>query len=181
MQRTILPQTFYEQSTVAVAQRLLGKYLVLTDNQVTRIGIINETEAYPGLVDKASHSSRGVTPRVAHLFEKAGMSYVYMIYGMYYCFNVVTDTPESGGAVLIRSVIPLEGLTGKTSGPGLLCKSYGITKAHNKIPVTQPPLTIEQADNHIVSGYIAKPRVGVDYAGSDKDLLYNFQLQQSPA
>lgn len=170
-----LPVSFYARDTVTVARELLGKYLVL-DAPEPRIGRISETEAYPGITDRASHSSRGRTERTQPLFGPPGIIYVYMIYGMYYCCNVVTDTPESGGAVLIRAVEPLTGLTGKTSGPGLVCKAYGIDKSFNGQSIVTSRLTVCQLPDESLPLVVALPRVGIDYAGPDKELLYRFRI-----
>lgn len=179
---TILPTAFYERDTITVAKELLGTVIVLEEPMpdgsiVRKVGRITETEAYLGLTDKASHSSRGLTPRTKVLFGPAGRWYVYLIYGMYYCLNVVTDSPESGGAVLIRAVEPIEGLTGKTSGPGLLCKAFGIDKRFNDTPVTEGPLTVQtELWPHKTPNYTEHTRVGIDYAGEHKDLLYRFKV-----
>lgn len=176
---TILPETFYRQDTVTVAQQLLGTYLVLNDPTSPtgqRVGRISETEAYVGIGDRASHSSKGVTPRTQTLFGTAGTIYVYLIYGMYHCLNVVTDTPESGGAVLLRAVEPVEGLEVKASGPGLLCKAYGIDRNFNGQSIVTSALTIQQYPQAPAIAFTAHPRVGVDYAGEDKDWLYRFRI-----
>lgn len=173
----ILPTSFYKRDTVTVAKELLGTVIVLEEGTTRRVGRIIETEAYPGVTDKASHSSRGLTPRTKILFDPAGYWYVYMIYGIHYCLNIVTDTPESGGAVLIRAVESIEGLEGKTSGPGLLCKAFGIDKRFNGLPVTEGLLTIRaESLDHCPPPYTEHTRVGVDYAGEHKELLYRFQV-----
>ncbi len=170
----ILPLSFYARKTTTVATELLGKYLILNDNE--KIGLICETEAYPGIGDRASHSHRGPTPRTVPLFGPAGTVYVYLIYGLYHCLNIVTDTPESGGAVLIRAVKPIKGLTGKTSGPGLLCKSYGIDRTYNGSSITTGPLTIQGDPEAEIPAYTSSPRVGVDYAGADASLAYRYRI-----
>jgi len=105
----ILPQTFYEQDTITVAKRLLGCYLVHLEGEETTLGRIVETEAY--LVhDPAAHSFIGKTKRNSVLFGPVGHAYVYFIYGMHYCFNVVTGREGMGEAVLIRALEPLQGM-----------------------------------------------------------------------
>jgi DNA-3-methyladenine glycosylase len=176
---SVLPESFYQQDTVTVAQQLLGTYLVLEDATSTgirKVGRISETEAYVGIGDKASHSNKGITPRTQTLFGAAGTIYVYLIYGMYHCLNVVTDTPESGGAVLVRAVEPVEGLEGKTSGPGLLCKAYGIDRSHNGQSIVASRLTIQKDLGTAIVPFTAHSRVGIDYAGEDKDRLYRFRI-----
>ena len=130
-----LERKFYNRPTLKVAKDLLGKFLVFRD----RIGMITETEAYIGRVDPASHSYRGVTPRTKVMFGPPGFSYVYFIYGMYYCFNIVTEKEGEGAAVLIRAVEPVSGIRPDTvcNGPGKLCKAFGMTKEQNEIDLTK--------------------------------------------
>ncbi len=174
-----LTKPFYEQSVFDVAKSLIGCYLVLETDNGGKVGEIIETEAYPGIGDRASHSHKGLTKRTEPLFGEAGRAYVYLIYGGYYCFNVVCDTPSSGAAVLIRAVRPLEGLAGKTSGPGLVCKSYGIDKQYNTHDLTFPPLQIFRPVEFVPPQTEASKRIGVDYAGPDAELLYRFKLPSS--
>lgn len=173
-----LSPSFYEQETVTVAQKLLGKFLVYHDPEstLTKVGQISETEAYPGIGDRASHSNKGLTPRTQLLFGPAGHWYIYLIYGMYHCLNVVTHTPESGGAVLIRAVTPIQNLTGKTSGPGLVCKSYEIDRRFNGAAINDSPLTILHDPSLATMVFSSGPRIGVDYAGPDKELPYRFRI-----
>ena len=105
-----LARDFYEQQTVYVAEKLLGKYLVRVHPDGMTTGMIVETEAYVGPDDKASHASRGRTPRTAVMFGPAGFAYVYVIYGMHHCLNAVTEVEEYPAAVLIRAVQPCDGL-----------------------------------------------------------------------
>jgi DNA-3-methyladenine glycosylase len=128
-----LARDFYEQQTVQAAQMLLGKYLVRVHPDGITSGMILETEAYVGPEDQASHASRGRTPRTAVMFGPAGFAYVYAIYGMYHCFNAVTEPEGYPAAVLIRAVHPCEGIELMRarrrkhdirllgSGPGRLC------------------------------------------------------------
>lgn len=173
----VRPTSFYQQDTIRVAQELLGNYLVLEQNGIRRVGRIIETEAYLGVGDRASHSSKGPTPRTQVLFGPAGIIYIYLIYGIYHCLNVVTDRPETGAAVLIRAVEPVANLEGKTSGPGLVCKAYGLDRTFNGLSISEGPLTIEFDPEQMKNGPVpfnASPRVGVDYAGEDRDKPYRF-------
>ncbi len=105
-----ISQNFFEQDSVVVAKNLIGKILTFHSHQGTIRGIINETEAYHQN-DKACHAYGGKkTPRNSIMFLSAGHVYIYFTYGMHYCFNIVTEKAEIGCAVLIRSIIPLEGL-----------------------------------------------------------------------
>ena len=121
-----LTRDFYNRETVTVARELLGKWLVRRAKGVERIGKIVEVEAYLGPHDLAAHSARGRTPRTETMFGPPGHAYVYMIYGMYFCMNVVTEPDGHAAAVLLRALEPVQQLTPKTQGPGLLCRAMGI-------------------------------------------------------
>lgn len=137
MKQKVLQRNFYLQSTLKVAQNLLGKILVrkLENGKILK-GKITETEAYLQN-DKACHTSRGITPRNKIMFGSAGYAYVYFIYGMYYCLNAVTQKPGVGEAVLIRAVESLQFSKEKTSGPGKLCKAFKISKKLNGVDLTK--------------------------------------------
>ena len=119
-----LTYNFYKNHVVKVARELLGKKLVYGCHE----GIITETEAYRGKDDEASHAYRGMTQRSAIMFGPPGYAYVYIIYGLYYCLNIVTEKEGQPGAVLIRS-LQLSHLHLK--GPGRVCRYLGITKQDN--------------------------------------------------
>ena len=165
MLTTPLERSFFENDTVWVARNLLGKYLVRRTNKGEMCGKIVETEAYDGPEDLASHSSSGKTPRTNVMFGPAGHAYVYLIYGVHYCLNVVTRKP--GAAVLIRALQPLDKMEKEkvASGPGKLCRWMGIDKSFNGWDLTiGRRLWIaggEASDLKIESS----PRIGVDYAG----------------
>lgn len=160
-----LNQLFYSRDTVMVAKDLLGKCLVHVEQGNRRVGRIVETEAYIGAHDKASHSSKGRTPRNAVMFGSPGVAYVYQIYGIYFCMNVVTEPSGNAAAVLLRAVEPLEGIAGRTQGPGLVCRAMKIDKRLNGRDLSGDTLYITDdfpMDFHIVK----RPRIGVDYAGA---------------
>jgi DNA-3-methyladenine glycosylase len=160
-----LPRTFYSHPTETVARDLLGRYLALRISNGLRIGRIVETEAYVGVHDLASHSSHGRTNRTAPMFEEPGKAYVYFIYGMYWCLNVVTEEEDSGCAVLLRAIEPISGIEGTTNGPGKLCRALGIDGAYNRADLTDGDLVITEGhavDNDEVT---QTPRIGVQYAG----------------
>src|SRR5690606_28694555 len=113
-----LSRAFYNRDTVVVAQALLGKHLVHVVDGVRRIGRIVEVEAYLGPHDLAAHSSRGLTPRTRVMFGPPGHAYVYLIYGMHWCMNVVTQREGTGSAVLLRAIEPVQNVEGRTQGPG---------------------------------------------------------------
>ncbi len=146
-----LPPSFYEGSTVQIAKKLLGTYLLHKNVEGLTVGRIVETEAYLA-DDPACHASRGQTPRNAPMFGPPGHAYVYFIYGMYHCFNVVTASKGIGEAVLIRALEPIEGIDlmqkrrakGQVksflpqdlcNGPSKLVIAMGLTKEHNTLPL----------------------------------------------
>ncbi|MEK8022454.1 MAG: DNA-3-methyladenine glycosylase [Candidatus Hydrogenedentota bacterium] len=162
---TKLPREFYNRKTKSVARELLGKWLVHRVNGTDIIGRIVETEAYLGRNDLASHSSKGMTPRTAVMFGPPGHAYVYMIYGMYYCMNVVTEPEGIGAAVLLRALEPVKNLDGKTSGPGLLCRSMGIDRSLNRHDLLRDNFYIVEPEHRERIRIVSRPRIGVGYAG----------------
>ena len=181
----LLPQPFYDRKTLIVAQALLGKFLVRKIRKKIITGMITETEAYFGPSDLASHASRGRTPRTELMFGPPGHAYIYMIYGMYYCLNVVTEKKDYPAAVLIRG-IKIDGIDyGKTNGPGKLCKFLKIDTMLNGIEITvgngrdRSLLWIENRGIKIKSSQILRtPRIGVGYAGKYKDKKWRFILKK---
>ena len=132
----ILDKNFFKQEAVVVAQELLGCILTYETKRGILSGKIVETEAYGGIDDKASHAAKGVTARNAVMFGEAGLAYIYLIYGMYHCLNVVTEPEDTAGAVLIRALEPIPPLK-NTNGPGKLCKSMQITRILNQVDLTK--------------------------------------------
>jgi len=126
-----LPRTFYDRDTIVVARELLGKYLVHRSRGVERIGRIVEVEAYLGAHDLAAHSSKGFTERTKVMFGPPGHAYVYFIYGMYHCMNVVTERAGHASAVLLRAIEPVKNVEGRTCGPSLLCRAMHIDRRLN--------------------------------------------------
>ena len=159
-----LPRSFYDRDTILVARELLGKFLVHKSRGVERIGRIVETEAYLGPHDLAAHSARGLTRRTQVMFGPPGHAYVYLIYGMYYCMNVVTEREGHASAVLLRAVEPVKNVDGRTQGPGLLCRAMHIDKRRNAQDLLSNSFYIA-APARVESWITVKrPRVGVDYA-----------------
>ena|ERR1051325_6618009 len=161
-----LPREFYDRDTIAVAKDLLGKHLVLVRDGVERIGRIVEVEAYLGPHDLAAHSSRGLTPRNRVMFGPPGHAYVYFIYGMYFCMNVVTEREGHASAVLLRALEPVKNLAGRTCGPGLLCRAMGIDKRQNAHDLVSDSFFIAAPPQRERLTIVKRPRVGVDYAGA---------------
>ncbi len=175
-----LPRTFYDRDTVVVAKELLGKLLVHRVAGEERIGRIVEVEAYVGSHDLASHSSKGVTARTKVMFGQPGHAYVYLIYGMYHCMNVVTEREGEGAAVLLRAVEPVLNISGRTNGPGLLCRAMGITKHLNGHDLLSDDFFVSEPDEAEKFGIVKRPRVGVDYAGKWAGKLLRFYIKDNP-
>jgi len=175
-----LPRAFYDRDTATVARELLGKTLIHRVNGGLRQGKIVETEAYLGPHDKAAHSARGRTPRNEVMFGPPGHAYVYFIYGMYFCFNAVTEREGHASAVLIRAVEPLEGIADRTCGPGLLCRAMGIGKAQNGVDLLENELFIAEPGKIVRHGIVKRPRIGVDYAGHWARRLLRFYIKDNP-
>lgn len=180
-----LPPSFYLQPTLKLSRQLLGKFLVKKTSRGRLVGKITEVEAYVGSDDLASHASRGQTKRNAVMFGPGGYWYVYLIYGRYYCLNIVTESTGYPAAILIRAVEPVSGLLPKikTDGPGKLCRSFGITGAFNQAPAfgSNAKLWIEDRGVIIKSHQIkTSPRIGVDYAKTYKNKPWRLYLKKSP-
>ena len=120
-----LPCSFYNRDTTTVARELLGNLLVHSRNGVVRVGRIVEVEAYLGPHDRASHSARGLTPRTRVMFGPPGHAYVYLIYGMHHCMNVVTEPEGHGAAVLLRALEPVTNLEGRACARGCSAARWG--------------------------------------------------------
>jgi len=191
-----LPQDFYlQEKVVVIAKSLLGKVLVsFFDGQLTA-GRIVETEAYNGVMDKASHAWGGRrTHRTETMYAPGGISYVYLCYGIHHLFNVVTNQAEIPHAVLIRGIEPVCGIatmlqrTGKSAfdltvsrGPGNVSKALGIKTSHGGISLQGKTLFIAD-DGYTLSKskIMATPRIGVDYAEEDALLPYRFIVKDNP-
>ena len=166
----VLQRAFYERPTVEVARRLLGKVLV----HGPAAGMIVETEAYPGGDDRASHSSRGLTPRTRVIFGPPGHAYVYFIYGMYECLNIVAEPEGQPGCVLIRAIEPADGIAimqqrrpaarqieDLASGPGKLTLALAITRAHYGVDMTRGSLVVRQPAEPRNIPIEVTPRIGI--------------------
>ena len=173
---TRLPRSFYQRPATEVAPDLLGKLLVHQTELGLRIGRIVEVEAYLGREDLAAHSSKGLTKRTSVMFGEAGHAYVYLIYGMHHCMNVVTEPDGQGAAVLLRALQPLENLSENTRGPGRLCKAMGIDLSHYGHDLCSDDLFIAEPAISETITVIERPRIGVDYAGEWAHKLLRFYI-----
>ena len=176
-----LPKTFYERDTIIVAKELLGKYIIHnhSGSGMEYIGRIVEVEAYLGQHDLASHSSKGITQRTKVMYGPAGYAYIYLIYGMYYCTNVVTETEGTGSAILLRAIEPIKNIQGRTQGPGLLSKAMHIDKQLNQHDLTGDTFYIAEAENQQSITIVEKPRIGVHYAKDWAEKLLRFYIKDN--
>ncbi len=175
-----LPRQFYDRDTTLVARELLGKLLVHQSGGVIRVGKIVETEAYLGEHDLAAHSSKGRTRRTEIMYGPPGYAYVYFIYGMYYCVNVVTERAGHASAVLLRAVEPVKNLEGRTCGPGLLCRAMKIDKALNGHDLLSDDFFIAAPETAEEIPIVKGPRIGVDYAKHWARRHLRFYLKGNP-
>jgi DNA-3-methyladenine glycosylase len=188
-----VPLSFYDRKDVIqIAKELLGKILVTNFDGVITSGRIVETEAYVGIVDKASHSFGGRrTARNEHMYAAAGTAYVYICYGMHQMMNIVTNKKEIPDAVLIRALEPLEGIdimlqrTGKsfldytlTRGPGNVGKALGIFKHHSGSFLLDNEIYLLNDNYTITNEAIGiSRRIGVEGAGEHSLLPYRFYVK----
>ena len=196
----IISKEFYNRSALEVAQDLLGKVLVReVDGKILK-GKIVETEAYIGAIDKACHAYNGRrTKRTEILYEDAGVSYIYFIYGLYHCFNVVTNKKDVAEAVLIRAIEPINELDyisnirynkkydeltkaqskNLTNGPSKLCLAYLIDKDLNGDKLyEQGKIYLEESEENDFE-IVKTKRIGIDYAEEAKDFLWRFYIKDN--
>lgn len=190
-----LKTDFYlRPDVVSIARELIGKTLITNIDGKFCEAMITETEAYAGVTDKASHAYGGrCTPRTSIMYLKGGHAYVYLCYGLYHLFNVVTHEKGIPHAVLIRAAQPLEGndtmlsrrgfskiKPALTSGPGALAKAMGIHTCYSGISLLGKTIWLRDAGIHIPENQITStPRIGVEYAQDDALLPYRFYLKNN--
>jgi DNA-3-methyladenine glycosylase len=175
----ILPREYFDRSTVQVAKSLLGKYLVRKIKRGVQAGRIVEVEAYCGPTDLACHASKGRTKRTEVMFGMPGVAYVYMIYGMYHCLNVVTEREGFPAAVLVRGV-ELDGSKQELiDGPGRVCRYFDIDRTLTGVDLTAGKvLWLEDRGERVSSRQVvASPRIGIDYAGAWARKPWRFVLK----
>ncbi len=172
-----LPRAFYARDARRVAKALLGKVLVHLDGGVRRSARIVEAEAYLGVEDLASHARFGPTRRAAIMFGPPGYAYVYLVYGLSHCFNVVTGVPGVASAVLVRAGEPVEACLHSTTGPGNLCRALGLRReTHNGLDLTGDLLYLEDAPRP-AQRVVASARVNVGFAGSWAEKPWRYTLE----
>jgi len=188
-----IPLSFYQNSdVVSLAKALIGKHLFTNIGGIITAGMITETEAYAGVIDRASHAfGERRTKRIKVMYANGGISYVYLCYGVHYLFNMVTGRKEEPHAVLIRAIYPTVGFekmlerTNKTAinyklsdGPGKLCKALGISTKQNCLKLDGDIIWIENLQNSFRDeAILVTERIGVQYAGEDAKLPYRFLLK----
>jgi DNA-3-methyladenine glycosylase len=168
-----LPQAFYARPALELAAALLGKILVRRVGGIPRRARIVETEAYCGVKDLASHSSKGRTARTEVMFGPAGRAYVYFIYGMHEMFNIVGGSVGDPQAVLVRGAEALDGWEAELTGPGKLARAFRITRNDNGMDLSGDDLFIVD-DPQYQPRIVRTKRIGVDYAKRWKDRLLRF-------
>ncbi|MGI6731639.1 MAG: DNA-3-methyladenine glycosylase [Anaerovoracaceae bacterium] len=190
-----LSRKFYERDGLTVAKELLGKTLVHDSKAGKTSGIIVEVEAYMGPGDAAAHTYRNLrTQRTEVIHGPGGFAYVYLIYGMYNCFNVVNNVVGMPEAILIRAIEPLEGIElmvdrrkaeGKNiktlcSGPGKLCQAMDISRSENGLDLCGKKIYILDAPPIEPEQISEKPRINVDYAGEAAQYPWRFLIKDNP-
>ena len=195
-----LTKNFYEGDTIEVSKSLLGKILVHRVNGIELMGRIVEVEAYVGDIDKACHCYNNKrTKRTEIMFGPPGHAYIYLIYGMYYCMNIVTEREGEGAAVLIRALEPIGGIEemavnrykkqykdlnkrqikNLTNGPGKLCSALSITKDNYGDDLTENKLYVVD-DGYKISRIGISSRINIDYAEEAKDFKWRFFIEGNP-
>jgi DNA-3-methyladenine glycosylase len=197
----IIEKEFYNKGAIEVAKNLLGEYLIREVNGIKIKSKIVETEAYIGAIDKACHAyNYKRTERTKPLYEEGGTSYVYFIYGLYHCFNIVTNIQEEPEAVLIRAVEPIDNLDyiskirfnknyeeltraqkrNLTNGPSKLCIALNINKDDNcKKLYLKKDLYLEY-NNYKNFDIVETKRIGIDYSEEARDFLWRFYIKDNP-
>ncbi len=187
----IAPELYQEDAFDVAQKHLLGSYLCSNVDGKLTVGMITELEVYIGASDRACHAyPNKLTPRTATMFRAGGCAYVFFVYGMYNQFNVVVGPKGTANAVLIRSLEPITGLDvmkerrhcdnikNLTTGPGKLCQALGITKQqHDGIDLCGKEIWISPRQKDVE--FFAKPRVGIDYAGKDKDNPWRYLIKDN--
>ena len=190
----MMNHAFFRQDTVELARRLLGCLLIHRTPDGVAGGMIVETEAYIGAIDKACHAYRNRSERTEIMYHDGGYAYVYFVYGMHYCFNVVTGQEGEGNAVLIRALEPVLGLglmqrrrntksvRNLCSGPGKLCQALAITKNEYGLDLCAMDSPLRLIRYRCIPGAKigATPRINVAYAEEAAAWPWRFYIKNSP-
>ena len=176
----MLRASFFDRDTREVARELLDKILVRELDGQVLWGRLVEVEAYLGPHDLAAHSARGLTERTRVMFGPPGHAYVYMIYGMHFCVNVVTQAEGKASAVLLRALEPVKNIEGRTQGPALLCEAMGIDKRLNGHDLLSDDFFVADPGDPAPVRIARRPRIGVDYAGHWARRLLRFYIAGNP-
>ena len=185
-----LPREFYELPALELASKLIGCLLVSNINGEYTSGLIVETEAYLSANDPASHAARGKTPRTAIQWGPPGFAYVYLIYGMYHCMNIVSDPEGTAGCVLLRAIEPIQGIKtmqqrrprAKTkiqlgNGPGKLAAALGVNLQHNAMDLTQSTLFLCDYEEQRQFDICRSARIGLS---EGVELPYRYYVEGNP-
>jgi DNA-3-methyladenine glycosylase len=181
---------FYQRNAIDVARDLLGLILVHETTEGITKGKIVEVEAYMGTQDQAAHSYKNIkSPRTLIQYGEGGFAYIYLIYGMHYCMNIVCNTVNHPEVVLIRALEPIDGIdimklrrntdkvTNLCNGPGKLCMAMGIDKGNYGMDLCGNQLYLEQPEKKEDTEITASKRINIDYAGEAKDYLWRFTFK----
>ena len=190
----MMKHSFFRQDTVELARRLLGTLLVHRTREGVAAGMIVETEAYVGAIDKACHAWQNRSQRTEVMYQDGGYAYMYLIYGMHHCFNVVTGPQGEGNAVLVRALEPVTGidlmrkrrqtnqLSNLCSGPGKVCQALGITRHENGSDLCDSagPLRLVRFRSIPANGIASSPRINVSYAEEAAAWPWRFYVKDNP-
>ncbi len=179
-----LPLSFYKRNTKTVAKELLGYKLCIKQGRKITAGYIVETEAYMGIKDRACHTFGGRrTPRTEPMYSDGGHVYVYFIYGMFHCLNVVTEKKDVPEAVLIRALQPLDPSEDikKFNGPGKLCRELNIDKSFNQLKFNSSQIWIEKGVVIRASEITSSPRIGIKSAQEAVEWPLRFSVKNHPS
>ncbi|MCF8259894.1 MAG: DNA-3-methyladenine glycosylase [Melioribacteraceae bacterium] len=184
-----LPQSFYARDLLEIAPEILGKIFVKKSGSKIFSGSIVEVEAYHGAFDEAAHTFRGKTKANEIMFDEGGKLYVYFIYGMYFCCNIVTGKKDEGSAILIRGIEPISGtkcmmvnrskseLKNLTNGPGKICQAFGITKSDNGTDLLGDDMYLLDTPTVSSDNIVQTTRIGIS---KSKDLPWRFYIKNNP-
>ena len=172
---------FYRRDVLEVARDLLGRILCRRVGPRTTLrGTIVEVEAYDGPGDRASHAHRGRTPRNRPMFDAGGIAYVYLVYGVHHCFNVVTGEVDYPAAILVRAA-DIEDSRVNASGPGRLTRAFRIDRTLDGASLLGRDLWLEEGSPPPRRSVLRTPRIGVAYAGPWADKKFRFVIEAHPA